>query len=160
MIEVWKDIPNYEGVYQVSDLGRVKSIKSGKDKILKPILLNGYYAVGLCKRGYQVKTRIHQLVAIAFLSHIPQGMKLVVDHINNNPLDNRVKNLQLITQKENLSKDRIKKYSFNCSCYLFKPLKKWIVKVQVNGKIKILKVFTNEFEAYRFYKNELKKIAL
>ena len=57
MKEVWKDIPNYEGLYQVSNLGRVKS----KRKILKPI--NGeYLKVGLSKNGVQTTKYIHRLV--------------------------------------------------------------------------------------------------
>ena len=72
MKEIWKDIPNYEGYYQVSNLGRVNSLKNNKtkkDKLLKTrIGHDGYFDVGLSKEGVQKRYKVHQLVAIAFLN--------------------------------------------------------------------------------------------
>ena len=106
-MEIWKTIDGYED-YQVSSLGNVKSLKRGKEKILKNALGSyGYFEVNLLKDKKQKSFKIHKLVAIAFLNHIPDGThKIVVDHINNVRTDNRVENLQLITNRENCSKDK------------------------------------------------------
>jgi hypothetical protein len=109
-MENWKDVPNYIGLYKVSDLGRVKSILNGFKKILKPGVDGvGYYTVALTRRGEAKTFKVHQLVAMAFLNHKPCGYELVVDHIDNNKLNNNLQNLQLITHSENLTKDRKKK---------------------------------------------------
>ena len=105
-IEIWKDIPNYEG-YQVSNLGRVKSLERIdalghrlKEKILKPgITHNGYYLIGLCKNSKVKMYYVHRLVYEAFNGSIPEGLQ--VNHINEVKTDNRLENLNLMTAKEN-----------------------------------------------------------
>lgn len=107
-IEIWKDIPNYEG-YQVSNLGRVKSLEridarghKRKEKILKTARDRyGYYQVGLCKNSIEKKYLVHRLVWIAFNGTIPEGLQ--VNHINEVKTDNRLSNLNLMTAKENLN---------------------------------------------------------
>lgn len=106
--EVWKDIPGYEGYYQVSDLGRVKSYRN-KEKILKGSFFKTYRYICLCVDNNKKTNTIHVLIAIAFLNHKPDGHKIVVDHINNIKTDNRVQNLQLISHRENDSKDSTNK---------------------------------------------------
>ena len=66
----------------------------------------GYLCIILCLSSKPIKRTIHQLVAEAFLNHIPNGNRLVVDHIDNEKSNNKLSNLQVITQRENLSKDR------------------------------------------------------
>lgn len=109
MEEIWKDIEGYEGRYQVSNLGRVKSLKrfcSGKwngnelinERLLTPDLRSGYKTVYL----YGAKNRkflIHRLVAQAFIPN-PDN-KPCVDHINTITTDNSVQNLRWVTEKEN-----------------------------------------------------------
>jgi len=109
--EVWKDIKGYEGLYQVSDIGRVKSLeriiikKNGKkqtirERILKPkISRNGYLQVALSKRDKLKSFTVHRLVCKAFHEN-PQA-KPEVNHINENKLDNRACNLEWVTSKEN-----------------------------------------------------------
>ena len=106
-MEIWKTIDGYED-YQVSSLGNVKSLKWNKEKYLKGAIDNyGYISVVLLKDKRQKTFRVHKLIAIGFLNHIPDGThKIVVDHINNVRTDNRVENLQLITNRENCSKDK------------------------------------------------------
>ena len=101
--EIWRDVVGYEGLYQVSNLGRVKSLnyhRSGKEGIMKPVLEdNGYYSVNLYKNGKVKKFSLHRLVVETFLGKIPNG--LVVNHLNEIKSDNRLENLEICTQKEN-----------------------------------------------------------
>ena len=71
MIEIWKDIPNYDGKYQISNYGRVKSLnykRSGKEQTLKPFITgHGYLQVPLCKNGARKLIYIHKVMANVFL---------------------------------------------------------------------------------------------
>ena len=101
--EIWKDIKGYEGLYQVSNLGRVKSLgnnKNRKEKILKACLNNnGYLQVNLFKNGKRKTEKVHRLVWKAFNGKIPKGLQ--VNRINEIKTDNRLENLNLMTCKEN-----------------------------------------------------------
>ena len=102
-MEVWKDIKDYEGLYQVSNMGRVKSINhrgTGNEHILQPATTaKGYHILSLCKNGKPVKYRVHRLVADAFCDN-PDN-KPCVDHINAVRNDNRAENLRWVTSQEN-----------------------------------------------------------
>lgn len=93
MIEIWKDIPNYENLYQISNLGRIKSLQNyRKYNILTPRIKKGYYTIGLRKNGKRKWYLIHRLVAKTFIpnnDNLPQ-----VNHIDENKLNNRVNNLE------------------------------------------------------------------
>lgn len=98
MKEIWKDIPGYEGLYQVSNLGNVKSFFTGK--LLKKLPHStGYLAVVLYKDRTSKRRTVHRLVAMAFLPN-PES-KLTVNHKNGNKHDNSVDNLEWATHKEN-----------------------------------------------------------
>lgn len=102
--EEWRDIPGYEGIYQISDMGRVKRIKAGQgaiaNKILKGRPINGGYLTVDLRRDATPKTfLVHRLVAIAFLGDITN---LEVNHLNGIPTDNRLINLEIVTRSENL----------------------------------------------------------
>jgi hypothetical protein len=165
--EIFKDIPGYEGLYQVSDFGNVKSIKkenisNGKiryisnEKILKAWIDKNYYKVSLCKNGKQKNIRVHTLVAMTFLSHNPDGTtKIVVDHINNDKLDNRLQNLQLISNRENISKDRKNGSSQYTGVYWNKQNKKWRAQINKNNKRIELGSFVSEYDAHLAYQKEL-----
>lgn len=107
IIEEWKDIEGYEGLYQVSNLGNVKSLprKGTQGGLLKPaIKWGGYYGVALTKNGRTKWFRINRLVLQAF-KPIQNPEKFEGDHINRNRLDNRLENLQWLTHGENTKKD-------------------------------------------------------
>lgn len=116
-LEEWKGVVDFEDTYKVSNLGRVKSMSrrvlngkgfiSTKTKILKQFLCpDGYLFLTVQAKKVIKKQKVHKLVAMAFLNHVPCGYDIIVDHKNNNPLDNRLENLQLISQLENVRKDK------------------------------------------------------
>ena len=91
---------------------------------------------------------------MTFLNHVPSGHKFVVDHKNNNSLDNRLKNLQIITHRENSTKDRKRNLPTGVS---FKG-NKYQARIQINGKNKHLGYFLTPEEASNAYQNHLKLI--
>ena len=112
MEEVWKDIPGYEGEYQVSDIGRVRSISRyvnssyGRQRkirggVLSPFVgdAEGHLVVRL--NGHKrAKPYIHRLVMLAFIGE-PETQRTVVRHLNGDPSDNRLENLAYGTQSDN-----------------------------------------------------------
>jgi hypothetical protein len=124
--EVWKGAVGYEGFYQVSNLGNVKSCERvvkharGGNKLLKPkdMRLNsdkyGYKIVCLCKNGEEKTNKVHRLVANTFIENVDN--KLQVNHINGIKFDNNVYNLEWATPSENLKhaySNGLKKTSVN-----------------------------------------------
>ncbi|AWH15268.1 NUMOD4 motif protein [Enterococcus phage vB_EfaS_AL2] len=109
MKEEWRDIKGYEGLYQVSNLGRIKSLKRttnnyscNTDKILKPSFnKKGYLQLQLCKDNCAKTCRVHRLVAEAFIAN--HGNKPEVNHIDEDKTNNMVSNLEWVTSKENVN---------------------------------------------------------
>ncbi len=114
MEEIWKDVEGFEAIYQVSNLGRVKSLKRKtnnqnckEDKILSPGKDNyGYHIVLLCKKEDNGKRKIHikkvhRLVAMAFIEN--RESKPLVNHMDWNRINNTSNNLEWTTPKENLN---------------------------------------------------------
>ena len=158
--ETWKDIPGYEGRYMASDLGKIKSLNynhTKTEKVLTPgIDERGRMSVALHKNGKQKSFRVHQLIAISFLNHKPDGtFKIVVDHIDNDQSNNNLDNLQLITNRENTSKDKKNKSSKYTGVTWDKANNKWLAQIKINGRSKFLGRFVNELDAYNAYKNKL-----
>ena len=113
MKEVWKDIKGYEGLYQVSNLGRVKSLEryvirknnKGRQLIHKKILVScvnthGYMSLSLSKNNKGVNHRVHRLVATAFIPKVDN--KNIINHKNGIKTDNNVNNIEWASYSDNL----------------------------------------------------------
>lgn len=174
--EVWLPIPNTNNVYEASNLSRIKSVdrhvineqgikRYVKGRILKQHLAKHaynryYYNVCICIKNKKKTTTVHSLVFYAFNGFYPKrNSGMVVDHKDNNSLNNNLENLELITHRENSTKDRkgSSKYS---GVYFIKNRKAWQSAISINKKqIKIL--FTkDELKAKKSYEIALENIHL
>jgi hypothetical protein len=157
--EIWKDVPNYEGHYKVSNYGRLKTLKRNKERLMSPAIGGtNYLQVLLYKNSIRTNFKLHQIVAMAFLGHIPKGHNLVVDHIDNNKLNNRLENLQIISNRENISKDKKGYTSQYVGVSWDKRQKKWSSNITLNRIIKRIGFFKDEFEAHLAYQKALNEI--
>ena len=102
-MEEWRDIRGYEGLYQISNLGRVKSLRDNhgkyREKILNPSNRKGYLIVSLCRKGRKREFKVHRLVALHFIDN-PNNYSQV-NHKDENKENNRVDNLEWCTPKYN-----------------------------------------------------------
>lgn len=141
-VEIWKDIPNYEGYYKASNYGRVKSMprklafgcayRMTEEKILKESIAgSGYLFVCLCKDGVHKQIYVHRLVWYAFNGDIPEGMD--VNHINEVKTDNRLSNLNLMTRKENCNWGNGKERMLNSR--KGRNARKAVLQFDLNGKL-------------------------
>lgn len=114
METIWKEIPNFNGRYSISIYGEVHDTK--RNVLINPHLSGvkrrNYPQVTLYRKEGEITAkhtkRVHSLMAITFLNHTYGDRKIVVDHIDNNPLNNNLSNLQIITNKENTIKNKVK----------------------------------------------------
>lgn len=169
-MEIWKSVVGYDGIYEVSDMGNIKSISRkllngrgsfiSKEKILKsPKGNDGYLNVCLRNSTKGKVRRVHQLVAEAFLGHKPDGThKICVDHINNIKTDNRLENLQLISHRENSSKDKVNKTSKYTGVCWVKSKNKWKAAIYLNNEWIHIGHFFTEIEAHNAYQEKLQSL--
>lgn len=149
--EIWKDVPNYEGIYQVSNLGNIKSLKydrTGEERILKTNKdSGGYLKVNLYKNRKPKTYLVHRLVATVFLPN-PDNLE-EVNHINQIKNDNRVSNLEWCdakyncnygTRNDRMVSTRTKKNSYGAE--------KSVMQLSKNG-IKIINTYKSTQEASR-----------
>jgi hypothetical protein len=151
--EIWLPIPNYEGLYEISNYGRIKSFpnKTHKDyKIINPAYdKNGYLKCVLHKNNKNNYLRVHRLVMLAFVGE----SKLAVDHIDGNKENNHLSNLRYCTNRENCSyyyenkKDKSSKYVG----VKHHRNKKWVARIWINKKLIYLGSFDTEEEAAKKY---------
>lgn len=158
--EIWKDVIGYEGLYQASNLGNVKSLNyynTNNEKLLKQIDRgNGYLCVSLRKNKINKLFSTHQVITMAFLNHKPNGFKgLVVNHKNFIKTDNRVENLEIVTMRENANKKHIESTSKYIGVHYVQKDKMWIATIVIDNKNNHIGYFSDENIAGQSYKEAL-----
>lgn len=156
--ETYKDIPGYEGHYQVSVRGNVRSLarvdtrgNNRKEKQLKPGLKsNGYRSVALTKDGKVKHLTVHQLVMSTFIGPPPEGMN--IDHYDQNKLNNKLCNLSYMTIGDNNYRSKKNSTSTHRNVCFDKYWGKWIARITIDGKKKHLGSFKTEQEAVEVIK--------
>lgn len=137
--ENWKDIFGYDGVYQVSDLGRVRSHKSGEWKVLRPVNnSSGYLQVGLCKRR-QNKTKrllVHRLVASYFVDN-DNIFNTEINHINEDKTDNRAVNLEWCDRSYNNSYNGLQQRRYHTKYKIDKIKPLYNPELSIDNNIKL-----------------------
>lgn len=161
-MKVWKEIPGWEGYYEISSLGFIRGVKRkirtgnteryAYQKLLSTRLNNwGYWEVRLSKDGITTTQFVHRLLALTYISN-PLG-KQFVNHVNGNKADNRLENLEWVTHSENIQHafdnnliaNRGKKVIDNCTgkifadtkeASLFSGIKRSTLRGYLNGSIK------------------------
>ena len=133
-LEIWKPVPGYEGLYEVSNLGNVKSLR--RNRIMSPHhhdKAGGHLTVALTN-WHRKDCLIHRLVWEAFNGPIPEGFE--VNHIDENPKNNRLDNLNLLTHKENMNWGTV-----------IERKSKWVI--QLNKNDEILHFYPSAIQASR-----------
>jgi hypothetical protein len=170
LFEKWKDVAGYEGYYQISNFGRVRSLDRNETNInnvtrklkgsLKSTFINqhNYVLVTLSKNNENKAFCLHRLVAEAFISN-PNNLD-EVNHKDRNKRNNFLSNLEWCTSRENTHHARTKMIS--TSKYIgvsYSPNDKinpWVSRITINGKVKYIGRYLNEKLAYKAYLNECK----
>jgi hypothetical protein len=169
--EEWSDLPGYEGFYEVSTKGNIKSLErtcvspKGIRKvpavILRPRLkVSGYLSIGIQKEGVRKFYNVHQLVAMAFLGHVPNGHKDVINHKNSVKDDNRLENIEIVDVRYNTvySIDKSKTSSMYTGVTWSKRDSKWCSNISSLGKARWIGYFDDEYEAHLAYEKEKSKL--
>jgi hypothetical protein len=167
LIEQWKPIKGYEGYYEISNFGKIKSLRkfftdsSGRNQGKKERILvlglngNGYLGCHLSKENKTFMYRVHLLV----WDYFGEGQRddLQVDHKDDDKLNNRIDNLQLLTARENTTKaaKRKTRTSEYTGVYWHEQNKKWCSQIGINGVRKHLGYFTDENIAAQKYQEAL-----
>lgn len=146
--EIWRYVRGFEGVYAISNQGRLASNKRGCWKVLSNRNSKGDYLTVVLKNGDNVlHTRLHRLVYEAFVNPIPKGKKNHIHHLNGNKQDNRVENLVFNTAKEhNLIHVKTNPHKNDGMIFYNKYIKTRRI-AQMNTKGDVLNVFANGVEA-------------
>lgn len=155
-MEIWKDIVSFEGLYQASNLGNIKSCKKidsigrhKKEKILKKnIGKDGYFVVGLCKNGKVTTRSIHRLIIETFLGK----SELQVNHKNRNRNDNNIENLEYVSCRDNIMHKYINRENHLSGAYRDNRCKnKWSSAISIGNKKHYLGKFNSQEEAHLAY---------
>lgn len=155
-IEVWKPIVGFDK-YFISNKGRVKSYKTGKENILNPEK-SKYKTVTLRTDNTKCTKSIHRLVAEHFLSNILTKPSMVVDHKFGNIKDNNLESLQVISQRANTLKGNMSNKSGHVGVSWRENRKSWRVRILYNKKRVTLGSFKNKEDAIELHKQFFKDI--
>jgi len=160
--EIWKDVPGHEGLYRISNLGRVKSLRYKGYSVARILRISvdphGYQMICLTKDKEKRTKKIHKLVAIAFLGHEPCGHKLVVNHKDLNKLNNNLSNLELVSSRINGNKKHLPHSIEYTGVSWNKKDRNYECKIMVKGVSVYLGRFKNEIDAHYAYENKLKSL--
>lgn len=167
--EEWRGVEGYEGFYEVSSFGRVRSLeriiekKDGTKQPVKPRVLSQYktgktenpkyYGVQLTRNGKSRSKYVHRLVARAFLGERPDG--LVTNHINGDSFCNLSSNLEYITNRENVNHGKNNQYA---GVSYYRKTNKWRASILVGGKNISLGLHDTPEEAHQAYLNKLEEL--
>jgi hypothetical protein len=169
MMERWKDISGYEGYYQISSQGQVKSLArniyhpiGGLTAIAERLLIptpndRGYLAVNLFRNGKPKTFKIHILVWDYFGDEPRNGRKKQVDHKDHIKAHCWVENLQLLTPRRNMTKEKLRqeKTSQYTGVSWNKSRQKWHTQIRLNGRLQYLGQFVDESMAGQAYQTAL-----
>lgn len=167
----WRYIPGYDN-YIINCFGDVISLERNiirknnypqkiHSKYLEPCLnKKGYLFLRLSNLGNIKSIPVHKLVAMAFLGHVPNGMKEIIDHIDENKLNNYYLNLKITDNRRNVSKsiDKSKTTSKFLGVRFDSFRNKWIAGITIDNKLEFLGRFDDENDAHDAYQNKLKSI--
>jgi len=179
-MEEWKDIKNYEGLYQVSNLGNVRSLdryilkKDGNKQFCKGIILKNdidnknYANVRLCDKNKKHRVyKVHRLVAQEFIGGLEDfdydsNTNSVVNHKNHNTNDNRLENLEIVNIRENTSyqKRRDNFSSKYTGVSYHKKNKKWMAQIQYKKQLYFLGYYEKEDDAYKSVLNKYDELGI
>jgi hypothetical protein len=156
-MEIWKAPPVTEE-YEISTLGDVRSLKYGKIRMLKQrILDHDYRLVRISINGIQKDFLVHRLAAMTFLGLAPES-KLEVDHLNDNPADNRLINLKVVTPRENSGRAQSKKRDLPTGVTFYSRRNKFGARIYFEKKVHFLGYYKTAEEASAAYQEALKEI--
>jgi len=161
MDEIFVAITGYEGLYEISNCGKVKSLKRNLLKKLR-VSKTGYVYVRLCKGGKKRFIQISHLVWEHFGDRPRNGKILEIDHIDGNKQNNGIHNLQLLNFRDNTAKGWLTKKKVPCptGVHYEKGIrkKKWRASIKHNGKARNLGRYLTPLEAQTAYQRALSSI--
>tara|TARA_R110000744_G_scaffold7342_3_gene25328 strand:+ start:12881 stop:13555 length:675 start_codon:yes stop_codon:yes gene_type:complete len=155
----WRKIEGYYP-YEASSTGLIRNSETGNELRFN-IGGGGYYRFSAKRDGVYITAKVHQLVAIAFHNHIIDGYSVVVNHLNEDKLDNRASNLELTTNRDNCihSIDKTKTSSKYIGVSWYKKMDKWRVTMRFNrNQYYTLGYFDDEEEAAKTYIDAKEKV--